>query len=60
MSNKPKDHWTKSELTLRLGPAELAKAVIQQWKNDGRPEADRQAIEYWKGVVRECELNKTN
>jgi hypothetical protein len=60
MSNKPKDHWTKAELTLRLGPIELAKAVIEQWVRDGKPKADEQAIKYWQGVIRECELNKTN
>lgn len=43
--------WTKRELTLRYGPVELAKAVIEQWKLDGCPESDKQAIEYWKGVV---------
>lgn len=44
--------WTKRELSLRLGPVELAKAVIEQWKLDGCPEQDKQAIEYWKEIVR--------
>lgn len=43
--------WTKEELTLRLGPVELAKAVIEQWKKDGCPKRDEQAIKYWQGVI---------
>ena len=43
--------WTKEELTLRQGPVELAKAVIEQWKRDGCPKRDAEAIKYWKGIV---------
>lgn len=45
--------WTKRELTLRYGLIELAKAVIEQWKLDGCPACDAEAIEYWKGIVRQ-------
>lgn len=47
--------WTKEELTLRQGPVELAKAVIEQWKRDGCPKRDAEAINYWKGVVNSYE-----
>lgn len=57
---KKPDYWTKSELTLKTGPVELARAVIQQWINDGRPKADEAAIKYWQGVIRECESRKQN
>lgn len=57
--NKPKDRWTKSELTLRPGPVELAKAVIKQWVDDGKPECDAEAIEQWKAVLREAKKLKT-
>lgn len=57
---KPKDRWTKTELTLRPGPKELAKAVIEQWHLDGEPECDRAAIEYWKGVIKTCEKETAN
>ena len=44
--------WTKRELTLRSGPVELAKAVIEQWVLDGKPERDREAIKYWENIVK--------
>lgn len=50
--------WTRRELTLRSGPVELAKAVIEQWKIDGCPAKDAEAIEYWKEVINIYE-NKT-
>lgn len=46
--------WTKRELTLRSGPAELAKAIIWQWHLDGEPEKDKQAIEYWEKILEEA------
>lgn len=47
--------WTREELSLRQGPAELAKAVIEQWHKDGEPECDRKAIEYWRQFMADCE-----
>ena len=50
--DKPKEHWTKRELTIAKNPiAALAKAVIWQWHLDGEPEADREAINYWEKVL---------
>lgn len=43
--------WTKRELTLRSGPVQLALAVIEQWKKDGCPAKDAEAIKYWEGIV---------
>lgn len=48
---KKEKPWTKKELTLRLGPVELARAVIEQWIADGRPAKDVEAIKYWQGVI---------
>ena len=48
---KPKDKWTKSELALKCGPAELAKAIIKQWHEDGEPKCDAEAIQYWFKVL---------
>ena len=48
---KPKDKWLKKELTLRPGIKELAKAVIEQWQDDGCPACDAEAIKYWKKIV---------
>ena len=48
--------WTKQELTVYTnGTLALAKAVIEQWKKDGCPKRDEQAIKYWKGVVQQYE-----
>ena len=44
-------HWTKKELSLRPGPVQLAMAVIEQWKADGSPKCDTEAISYWVKVV---------
>ena len=43
--------YTKKELILRSGPVELAKAVIEQWIADGKPQKDAEAIKYWQGVI---------
>lgn len=57
----PKSHdkskpWTKQELTVYTnGTLALAKAVIEQWKKDGCPKRDEQAIQYWKEVVKQYE-----
>ena len=55
MSNEPQDKdkpWTKQELTVYAnGTLALANAVTEQWKKDGCPKRDEQAIQYWKGVV---------
>lgn len=50
--------WTKRELTLRLGPVELASAVIEQWIADGKPECDKETIQAWYGIVRAYNKNK--
>lgn len=48
--------WTKQELTVYTnGTLALAKAVIEQWKKDGRPKRDEQAIKYWNEVVKQYE-----
>lgn len=48
--------WTKQELTVYTnGTLALAKAVIEQWKKDGCPKRDEQAIQYWKEVVKQYE-----
>lgn len=48
--------WTKQELTVYAnGTIALAKAVIKQWEKDGRPKRDEQAIQYWKGIVKQYE-----
>ena len=62
MNNEPQDKdkpWTKQELTVYAnGTLALAKAVIEQWKKDGCPKRDEQAIQYWKGVVSSFEPDK--
>ena len=45
--------WTKKELSLRVGYKELAMAVIEQWKADGKPEAE--LIPFWIDVLTECQ-----
>lgn len=50
--------WTKRELSLRPGPVELARAVIQQWLNDGSPAYDKEAIIYWLNLIREYDKEK--
>lgn len=53
LQDKP---WTKQELTVYAnGTLALAKAVIEQWKKDGCPKRDEQAINYWKEVVKQYE-----
>lgn len=48
--------WTKQELTVHTnGTLALAEAVIEQWKKDGCPKRDEQAIKYWKGVINQYE-----
>lgn len=62
MNNESQDKdkpWTKQELTVYAnGTLALAKAVIEQWKKDGCPKRDEQAIKYWKGVVSSFEQDK--
>lgn len=50
-----KENYTREELTLRAGPVELAKAVVEQWKKDGCPKRDEKTIEYWKGIIKQYE-----
>ena len=52
-SSKNDKPWTKRELSLRPGPVQLALAVIEQWKLDGCPERDKEAISYWQGIVKQ-------
>lgn len=49
--SKPKDRWTKRELTLRQGVKELAKAVVEQWIEDGKPECDAEVIKLWESIA---------
>lgn len=55
----PKSHdkdkpWTRQELTVHTnGTLALAEAVVEQWKKDGCPKRDEQAIKYWKGVIKQ-------
>lgn len=51
----PEDKWTKKELSLRPGPIQLAMAVIEQWKLDGSPKCDEEAIRYWAGIIKQWE-----
>ena len=53
---KPKDKWTKGELSLKPGYQHLAKEIIKQWVRDGKPESDRPQIEIWRRVLKA--LNK--
>ena len=46
--------WTRQELTVHTnGTLALAEAVVEQWKKDGCPKRDEQAIKYWKGVIKQ-------
>ena len=46
--------WTRQELTVHTnGTLALAEAVVEQWKKDGCPKRDEQAIQYWKGVIKQ-------
>lgn len=47
--------WTKSELTLKCGIKELAKAVIKQWHKDGRPQRDAESIKWWGKILEQEE-----
>lgn len=58
MSNNKVKPWTKRELSLRSGPAELAKAVIWQWHLDGEPERDLPAIKYWEKILEESNAHQ--
>lgn len=57
MPNEPKSQdedkpWTRQELTVYSnGTLALAVAVVDQWKKDGCPKRDEQAIKYWQGVI---------
>lgn len=46
--------WTRQELIVHTnGTLALAEAVVEQWKKDGCPKRDKQAIKYWKGVIKQ-------
>ena len=51
MPKKDDKPWTKEELTLRVGYVELAKAVVEQWKKDGKPDAE--LIPFWIELIKE-------
>lgn len=48
--------WTKKELSLRVGYVELAKAVVEQWKKDGMPEAE--LIPFWISIIEDAKAAK--
>lgn len=48
--------WTKKELSLRVGYVELAKAVVEQWKEDGQPESE--LIPFWIGLIKDVKTSK--
>lgn len=48
--------WTKKELSLRAGYVELAKAVVEQWKKDGQPDAE--LIPFWIKLIEEAKASK--
>lgn len=50
--------WTRKELSMRIGFGELAAAVIEQWVRDGRPAADREAMDYWFKVKQEYDTRE--
>ena len=51
MPRKDDKPWTKEELSLRVGYVELAKAVVEQWKKDGKPESE--LIPFWIKLIEE-------
>jgi hypothetical protein len=52
--NKPTDRWTKDELCIyNHGYADLCKAVIKQWNEDGKPTVNRETIEAWTRIMLE-------
>ena len=54
---EPKDKpWTKEELSLRVGYVELAKAVVEQWKKDGKPDAE--LIPFWIKLIEDAKSEK--
>ena len=57
MNSKSQDKskpWTRQELTVHTNVTlALAEAVVEQWKKDGCPKRDEQAIKYWKGVIKQ-------
>lgn len=56
MKDKDDKPWTKKELSLRVGYVELAKAVVEQWKKDGQPEAE--LIPFWIKLIEEAKAEK--
>lgn len=56
MKDKDDKPWTKKELSLRVGYVELAKAVVEQWKKDGMPEAE--LIPFWIKIIEEAKASK--
>ena len=56
-SEQDKDKpWTKKELSLRVGYIELAKAIVEQWKEDGQPESG--LIPFWIELIEEAKAFK--
>ena len=54
---EPKDKpWTKKGLSLRVGYIELAKAIVEQWKEDGQPESE--LIPFWIQLIEEAKASK--
>ena len=56
MPKKDDKPWTKEELSLRVGYVELAKAVVEQWKKDGKPEAE--LIPFWISIIEDAQKEK--
>lgn len=55
-----KDPWTQDEMKLIPGIANLALAVIKQWRNDGYP--NDPGIKVWEAIydaASECERHST-
>jgi hypothetical protein len=56
--NKPTNRWTREELKVYdHGFFNLAKAVIKQWNDDGKPKVNRESIEAWAQVMLELSHN---
>jgi hypothetical protein len=56
MKDKDDKPWTRKELSLRVGYVELAKAVVEQWKKDGMPEAE--LIPFWISIIEDAKASK--